>query len=893
MGSLVPGTRLGSYDILSALGAGGMGEVYRARDSKLGRDVALKILPESLSVDADRLARFRREAQLLASLNHTHISAIYGIEEAGGTLFLVLELVDGESLDKRIARGPVPIDDALGIATQIALALEAAHEKGIVHRDLKPANIALTASGNVKVLDFGLAKATEVTPVQSLDGGASPTFTSPAMITGAGAILGTATYMSPEQAKGREADKRSDVWAFGCVLYEMLTAKRPFAGEAITEVLASVIHTEPDWSALPPAVPGTIRRLLRRCLQKDPRKRLHDIADARLDLDEAAGGGAVTDAMPVAPAPPVKSSSRIAWSAAALMAVVAAWAIWTAMQAKPATPASPMRVMVNLPAVTTITLSRGSAVALSPDGRTLVYSATSAGRSQLYLRLLERPEATPIAGTDSASNPFFSPDGLWIGFFADGKLRKVSATGGTPVTVADAANPRGEAWGPDDTIYFTPRNNTGVWAVAASGGAPREVTKPAQGELSHRWPQILPGGKAVLYTSWNDTGFEGGIVSVQSLPAGEPRALVRGGGYARYVGPDAAGRSYLVYAQADGLLAAPFDLDTLSLTGPAVPVLDNVITNLSGGAHVAFSNSGTMAYLPGVLGELDRTLIWVDRKGEATPVANIRGMSLFYKLSPDGKRLVRHNVVGTDRDLWIEDLERGTSTRFTFGGAHFGGLWSPDGKWIAYSRGFPAMNLYRRRADGTGQEERLTTGGITQVTGSWTPDVGTLVFVENDPVSGSDIWTVAMDGDRTPRPFIKTPFLERAPVVSPDGKWLAYQSNESGRFEIYVVAFPQGDRKRQISTEGAFSPIWARNGRELFYQTGTALMATSVVTQPEFVSERPREVFKGRYEGTFDVSPDDQRFLLIKSLTQEASATQVNLGLNWFEELKRLLPASR
>ena len=714
------------------------------------------------------------------------------------------------------------------------------------------------------MLDFGLAKATETATAMSLDGAASPTFTSPAMITGDGVILGTATYMSPEQAKGREADKRADVWAFGCVLYEMLSGRQPFHGSAITEVLAAVIHTEPDWSALPAAVPGTVRRLLRRCLQKDPRKRLHDIADARLDIDEAAddaaspsGGGARA---PVGQRHSVDRGRRARGHC---------WlpAIWSATRARPAASRSPMRVMVALPPATTIALSRGSALALSPDGKTLVYSAISGSRAQLYLRLLERQEATPIAGTDSAFDPFFSPDGQWIGFFADGKLKKVSTSGGTPVTVADAANPRGEAWGPDDTIYFTPRNNAGIWAVPASGGAPREVTKVTQGELSHRWPQILPGGKAVIFTSWNDTGFEGGTVSVQPLPAGERRVLVRGGGYPRYVGPDADGRGYLVYAQADGLLAAPFDLDRLTLTGPAVPVLDNVITNLSGGAHVAFANDGTLAYLPGILGELERTLIWVDRQGTATPAAQVRGMSLSYRLSPDGRRIVRHNVVGSDRDLWIEDLERGTSTRFTFGGNHLGGLWTPDGKWIAYSSGFPSMNLYRKRTDGSGAEERLTTSPNTQIAGSWTADGRTLAFTENDPVSGTDIWTVAMDGDRTPRPFIKTPSSNGPRPSHRTGSGWRINPTNRGDSRCMSWRFPRGIRKRQISTEGGFSPIWARTGRELFYQTGTALMATSVTTQPEFVAERATRHLQGAQEGTFDIPARRPAVPAIKSLT--------------------------
>jgi len=884
------GDRLGSYQVIAPLGAGGMGEVYRARDTRLGRDVALKILPQTFASDPDRLARFDREAQLLAAISHPNIAAIYGIEESTGVRALVLELVDGPTLADRIARGPLPVEDALAIARQVCDALAAAHDHGIIHRDLKPANVKLRADGVVKVLDFGLAKLAEGPSTSAaetrlgLDAAARTT----GVISGVGIILGTAAYMSPEQAKGQEADKRADVWALGCLLYEMLTAKRPFEGGTTTEVLAAVLHTDPEWGALPPRTPAVVKRLLRRCLQKDPRKRLHDVTDARLDIDDA-----LSAPEPVMQTPASGPSRPALWLAAtAAVALVAGLGGWWFSRSAVRPPATSLHAMIALPPATTIGFSRGSAVVLSADGRQVAFTGTNGSATRLYVRPIDRIGATPIDNTEGAANPFFSPDGQWIGFFADGKLKKVRAAGGGLTVLADAPNPRGEAWGPDDAIYFTPKNNAVVWRVPAAGGTPQEVTRLAKGEFSHRWPQILPGGKAILFTVWNDTGFEGGRVAVQRLDSPEHTILIPGAGYPRYVGPDADGRGYLLYAQADGMMAVPFDLDRLQATGTPARALDNVMTNLSGGAHLSAAAGGLLAYLPGTLSEIDRELAWFDRSGKAQTVASIHGMSLTYALSNDGRRVARQSVVGAHRDMWIEELDRGTSTRFTVDEYTFAARWTADGQWIAYTANQPVLNLYRKRADGTGSEERLTSSPNNQAPSSWTPDGRTLVFVDNDPVTGSDIWTLDVDGDRKPKPFLRTPFVESYATVSPDGKWVAYQSNESGRFEIYVTPFPEGGRKYQVSTDGGFSPAWAHSGRELFYQTNRGMMAASIVTQPAFAAGRPQLLFEGRFNGDTNVAPDDSRFLLLKGLPQETSATQISIVTNWLDELKKLLPGA-
>ncbi|MGI8785568.1 MAG: protein kinase domain-containing protein [Acidobacteriota bacterium] len=906
--ALAVGKRLCSYQIEAPLGAGGMGEVYRARDTKLGRDVAIKVLPEAFTVNPERLARFEREARLLASLNHSNIGSIYGLEESDGQLFLVLELIDGQTLAdwigtaaprrKAASAGSVwseseEVQQALTICRQIAEALEAAHERGVIHRDLKPANVKITPDGKVKVLDFGLAK-TFVSEEASPDLSASPTVALHSL--GEGVILGTAAYMSPEQARGKSLDKRTDIWAFGCVLYETLSGRKPFAGETISDTLAALLREDPDWRALPPETPAKIRDLLRRCLQKDPRQRLHDIADARIEIDEALATFSLP-APEAAPArmPAARSNPAIPWLICLLLTIIAAWAVWNNLREPRQAARRTAWVTLTLPPKTTVALGRGSAVAVSPDGLHVVYSASSGGRTQLYSRSLDRLESTPLGGTDGASNPFFSPDGQWIGFFAGGKLMKVSILGARPVTICDAPVPRGEAWGPDNMIVFSPTGIAGLSRVSSDGGTPQPLTTLNEGELSHRWPQFLPGGKAVLFTIWNDTGFDGGSIAVHILETGERRLLLRGGSFARYVPTmsEPEGLGHLVYARAEGLLAAPFDLKQLKLTGPAVSVIEGLMTNLSGGAHFSLSSEGLLGYLPGVIGEADRTVLWVDRKGDVQTLAQIRGMSRFYRLSPDGRRLARNNTEGPHRDVWIYEIDRGISNRLTFGGDNIVPLWTPDGKRVTFSSGLPTKNLFWKSADGSGSEERLTTSVNTQYAGSWSPDGKTLVYTENDPSTGSDIWILPIEGERKPRPFLRTQFSEGNAALSPDGRWLAYQSNEAGRFDIYVQPFPGGGRKVQVSSDGGTAPLWPRGGGEIFYRSDDKMMAVAVTLQPDFRAEKPRVLFEARLDGALDVSADGRRFVALKPIEQESAPTQLNLVMNWFEELKRRVPAGK
>ena len=881
---LVTGTKLGLYEIRSALGAGGMGEVYRARDTRLGRDVAIKVLPEAFARDSERLARFEREAQLLAALNHPNIAAIHGLEEQNGRRYLVLEYVPGETL-----RGPLPVEEALAVARQIADALAHAHEKGIVHRDLKPANIKITPEGKVKVLDFGLAKAfasetqAEVSP--------SPTLTA---ATKEGAILGTAAYMSPEQARGKSVDRRTDIWALGCVLYETLTGRRAFGGETASDATAAILKNEPDWGLLPRGTPQKFRELLGRCLQKDPQRRLHDAADARIEIEEILASP--FPPVPELVAPPLKArrGHAMAWFLGGLVAAHLGAFAWRLLREPGATLRPPTQVMVSLPPAATVSLGRGSAVAFSPDGRRLVYASVSGGRTRLYQRLLDQRESTPLEGTDDAANPFFSPDGQWVGFFAGGKLKKVSLLGGAPVTIGEAPSPRGESWGADDQILLTPRGNAGLYKVPATGGPSQLLLAPQRGELSYRWPQILPGGKAVLFTVWNDTGWESGQVMVHSLETNQRRTLVEGGGYARYAPTGSPGSGHLVYARAAGLMAAPFDLRRLQLTGPAVPVLEGLMTNLSGGAHFSFSADGSLIYLSGGMAELDRIMIWVDRKGKTQTLATIRGMSLIFSLSPDGRRLVRSS--GADRDIWVNDLERGGFTRVTSAGNNVNAIWTPDGKRVVYSSGLPEKNLFWKPADSSGPAQRLTTSANSQFAGSFSPDAKLMAFAELDPAQNSDIWLLPFDAGSPgrPRSFLQTPFSESNPIISPDGHWIAYQSNESGRFEIYVQPFPEGGKRWQVSNEGGVQPLWAKNGRELFYRNWNKTMAAGVSFQPEFKAATPVLLFEGNYEivAGFDVAPDG-RFLMMKGPEQESAPTQLHLVLNWFDELRRRAPAGK
>jgi serine/threonine-protein kinase len=900
---MTPGTRIGPYEIVASVGAGGMGEVYRARDPRLLRDVAVKVLPAAFAADGERLARFSREAQVLAALNHPHIAQVYGIEESGGAPALVMEFVDGPTLADRIARGVVPLEEALPIARQLAEALEVAHERGIVHRDLKPANVKLTADGAVKVLDFGLAKAVE-RPASGRSGpsgtaAADAALTTPA-VTEAGVVLGTAAYMSPEQARGRPVDKRADIWAFGAVLYEMLTGRRPFDGESVTDALAAVLTRDVDLAVLPASTPHSIRELIRRCLTRAPARRLHDIADARIVIEDAIAGvdSPAPAAAPVRTSAPARSLAP--WLLSALLAVAAAVAIVAALRPpSPVTPL-PMHVGVTLPAGVTLSLGRGSSVAVAPDGRRVAFVATANDRTQLYVRDLDRSAITPLAGTDGAANPFFSPDGQWLGFHADGQIRKVAMQGGSVASVTPAGNLRGQYWSPDDAILFTRNNASALTRVSSAGGAGSAATTLQQGEMSHRWPQVLADAKTVVFTIWNDTGFEGGRVAVEDLTTHERRVLVQGGGYGRVVPVDRS-RGYLVFARAEGLAAAPIDLARMELTGGAVPVLDGVISNLSGGAHFDVATNGMLAYIPGRVDEAPKTLTWIDRTGRVTSGATIGEISVNYDISPDGKRLVRLNTNGPNRDVWIEDLERGGSTRVTAGGVHFTPRWTSDGSRIVYAAGLPNQNLYWKAADVSASEERLTTSDYPQFAGSVSPDGRMLAYVEFHPVSNADIWVLPLRDDagqllasdrRRPRPYRQTPFSEGAPVFSPDGRWIAFQANDGGRFEIYVAPSAGGTPTR-VSTAGGTGPIWAPDGRELYYRATDQMLAVSLSSTPTLSPGTPQLLFRGTWLGDGDISPDGKRFLFLTDPSAAVQPSSVQLIVNWIEELKAKVPMPR
>jgi serine/threonine-protein kinase len=799
-----------------------MGEVYRARDTKLNRDVALKILPDTFATDPDRLARFRREAQVLASLNHPHIAAIYGLEDSGTTHALVLELVEGPTLADRIAKGPIPLDEALPIAKQIAEALEAAHEQHIIHRDLKPANVKVRDDSTVKVLDFGLAKAMEPATAISPALTASPTITTPAQMTGVGTLLGTAAYMSPEQAKGRPADKRSDVWAFGCVLYEMLTGKRAFDGDDVSDTLAAVLRGEPDWSALPSDTPTALRTLLRRSLQKDRTRRLPDIGVARLEIDEARSNVSAGTAA----APTIEPNSMRARRSLTLMTVTIAAAalsalvVWSLMRTPPTSvPVSRLllgvgpaeRLLSGFPLDPSMGQGRPSRTAMtfSPDDRSLVFSAERDGRVQLYVRRLDQLEATPIAGTEGASNPFFSPDGQWLGFFAGGALKKVPLNGGPVVELCKVDLIIGASWGRSDRIVFA-RQAAGLWQVSASGGTPTVVTKLEAGETSHRLPQFLPDGQTVLFTvtkvvfpRWDDDV----LVAAQPLAGGNRTVLIEGGADARFVNT-----GHLVYLRRGTLMAVAFDPRRLRIAGAAVGLVADVMQAASvqsvqidtGAGQFAVSDAGSLAYVTGGVFPQDRwSLVWVDRSSGRSESLSIRpGAYLAPRLSPDGTRIA-FNSTSEDWDLWTYDIPRRIASRLPMEGDQSVPVWTPDGARLVFStRG---RGLFSINSDGSGSaaqlnilkltpslnRERDTPSSEFLFPNSWSPDGKLLVN------QGGGIWLLSLDAKKEPE-FVTSGSQAE---LSTDGRWLAYTTlGEPGQFSVYVRPYPGPGPRKQVST---------------------------------------------------------------------------------------------
>jgi serine/threonine protein kinase/Tol biopolymer transport system component len=894
---------LGSYKIASSLGAGGMGEVYQARDTKLNRDVAIKVLPAAFVHNAERLSRFQREARMLAALNHPNIATIHSLEQAKGVHYLVMELVPGQTLAERVSAGTLKVEGALKIAVQIAEALEAAHEKGVIHRDLKPANVKVTPEGRVKVLDFGLAKAFADDGGLDLSNAATLT----AMTTEEGRILGTPAYMSPEQARGKPVDKRTDIWAFGCVLCEMLTGKKTFRGETVSDTIASVLEREPEWQALPPTTPAKIRELLRRCLQKDSQRRLRDIGDARIQIEETLAAPAIPEPSPSAKGIRARWRGTMVWGVASLLlAAVTSVTVWNLKPPSAPLPQPVSRFAITLPPGQQLAaLESGPAVALSPDGIHLAYIARQDGVQQLYLRAMDSQEGKPIAGTEGAVSPFFSPDSEWLGFFAGGSLKKVSVGGGTVMSLANAALPRGASWGSQGIIAFAPTTNGALQQLPDAGGTARPLTRLGKGEISQRWPEFLPGGKTLLFaSSANTSSWSNAQIAVQSVATGERRNLIQGGTNPRY-----APSGHLVFSQGGSLMAVPFDPRRLVVTGPPGRAVERVLqSSVTGVAQYSFSSNGSVVYVPGGIQSAQSILVWVSRNGTvqllAAPVRAYRGP----RLSPDGRR-VAVAIEEQESQTWLYDLSRETLTRLTFAGsANYNSSWTPDGKRVVFNSNKEGpLNLFWQLADGSGGLERLTNSQSTQAPMSWSPNGQVLAFIEVNPTTGRDIWMLRMSDPvlgpgqvRNPQLFLQTPFTESAPRFSPDGRWLAYVSDESGRFEIYVQPYPGPGGKWQISTEGGTEPVWNPNGRELFYRSGDKMLAVEVATQQGFTAGKPRMLFEGKYEPApatfpnYDVSADGQRFLMLKLVEQaEAAPTQMNVVLNWFEELKQKVPTGK
>jgi serine/threonine protein kinase/Tol biopolymer transport system component len=881
--TLSTGTKLAHYEITSQLGKGGMGEVYQAKDQKLGRDVAIKVLPEEFARDTDRVARFQREAKLLASLNHPNIAAIYGLEESEGTHFLVMELIEGDTLADRIKTGPIPVEEALNLALQMAEALEAAHEKGVIHRDLKPANIKVTPEGKVKILDFGLAKAYVGDP-DNMTPADSPTLSAAA--TRQGVILGTAAYMSPEQARGKIVDKRADIWAFGVVLFEMLNGKNMFSGEDVTSTVARVLEREPDFSTLPENLHFRIRLLLERCLEKDPKNRYHDMADARVDIQMVLSDPSGVFARQIADVEPrARFRGMLLWIATAvfLTAIIVGVVVWDLRTPEPR---EVIRLEHVLPEDQQFDFynTAGPNLAVSRDGTQLIYIT----REGLYLRSLDELNATFIRGTDeNPRSPFFSPDSQWIGYQSqtDNTLKKISVHGGIPTTLCDVANVDGARWYEDNTIIYS-ESSRGIMRVSANGGIPEMLVKSPCGV-----PQLLPDGKSLLFTDYST--MPNGII-VYSLESGKRKEILRGS-YARYVST-----GHLIYSPGDrnSLFVVPFDLNRLEAKGRGFPIIESYFS-----AQYTVSDSGTLVYVPGGQSETnERVPIWVDRNGKELPIAAPPDAYSAPRISPDGKRMTLTIGAGEDADIYIWDFANEILNQFTFEKGHdTQAIWSPDGKWIVFvSDRDGEWAVYQKAADGKGDVEKLGSVPGSYIRSlSFSSDGKTLVFEEGED-DRNDIVALSMEGDQATTTLLQGELSLGNPCISPDGKWMAFFSSVSGQLEIFVRPFPNVNSGQwRITINSGQEPRWAPDQQKLFYRSGNAMMSIAIETGDTFNKKgEPQTLFEGPYFGStghnWDIHPDGERFLMIKRLGFDASSDtgprKIVIVTNWFEELKERVP---
>jgi Tol biopolymer transport system component len=903
---------LAHYEVVEKIGVGGMGEVYRATDSKLGRDVALKVLPPALAGNTERLLRFQREAKLLAALNHPNIATLFGVEETDGVHFLVMELVGGEDLSARLKRGPLPVREALKIARSIAEALAAAHKQGIVHRDLKPGNIKLSPDGGVKVLDFGLAKAFAVDPASG-ELSQSPTIT--AMGTVQGVILGTAGYMSPEQARGQEIDKRTDTWAFGCVLFEMLTGQQAFPGETVSDTIAKILEREPDWDKLPDETPVVVQRLLRRTMIKDKKRRLQDVADARNEIDEVLGGSDPSNTgvsiADVRAAHSIATTRRkpAGWMLlTALFALVAIAAVAYNFRQQPAPPVTRTSI---LPAPTTSFVSMGDyagPVAVSPDGGSIVYVARDEeGGSGIWLRRLADVSPRLLPGTESATFPFWSPDGRSVGFFSSGSLKRIEISGGLPITLCDAPNGRGGTWSEDGVILFSPHFRAPIHRVSASGGTSVAVTElDVTKHSTHRWPHFLPDGKHFVYmAAHHDVSFaEHYAVYISSVDGGETRELIKSNSRAEYAS------GHLLLVRDNNLLAVPFDPVRGEITGESVPLTDKVSNDpTTWTANFSVSRNGVLAYHSAALNaNVNTTIALHDREGNELKIIDDSDAYFNLVLSPDDTQIAL-SAGSRQVDIWTLDIERGVRTRMTFTSIPtVSPVWSPDGEFLIYSNILAGAadrksELIRCRASGGDAETIYEEPGIDLWALGWSPDGKYLLFGKGAFVGAneSDIYVLPLEGDSAfvPFEFLKTEFVESSASFSPDGRWVAYHSYESGRVEVYVAPFVlPSDAKRgalrgkwQVSANGGWVPRWRGDGKELFFISRDGrVMAADIELRPNRVTVgEAKPLFTVNLWNLggigYDVSRDGQRFYI--NTFAKGGEPPVTLVLNWTSDLKR------
>ena len=885
---LSAGATLGPYEVVSPLGAGGMGEVYRARDTKLGREVAIKVLPEAVAADPERLARFEREAKVLASLNHAQIAAIYQVEEAEGKHFLVMELAEGEDLKQRLERGPIAVDDAVGIARQIAEALEAAHEKGIIHRDLKPANVKVTPAGEVKVLDFGLAKALD--PGGPEEGGRelsmSPTLT--AQMTGAGVILGTAAYMAPEQAKGLEADRRADVWAFGVVVWEMLTGQSLFVGDSVSDTLAAVLRDELDSSALPSETPAVLRALLARCLDRDPKTRLRDIGEARVALGSIAGGdraSTLLSSAAVAPAEavPEKPASKLPWAIAAIATASALALGFLAL--RPATaPTHPVQSALVPPEGTEFDVGNGLAV--SPDGSAVAFAARNdEGQRSLWVYSFENGESQQLKGTEGAVYPFWSPDSRQLGFMVSGNLKRIAIDGGPAMTLADVREGRGATWGPDDTIVFAPDFRAGLMRIPAAGGEAVELTVPdaERKEQSHRFPVFLPDGRRVLYLSQTAEGgsqVDDSRIEIVDLESGEQQPVLQANSSVAY-GPG----GHLLFWRDGSLLVAGFDLEQASVEADATPIAEGIGYTGNEFATFSISQTGALVLQSGGLFQPLTGLEILDRRGEMLAMSPDSAYHNHLKLSHDGSRA----VYGADNTtLWIFNVERQTRTRFTFeDGDHFDPIWSPDDQWIAYATNRSGQfQVFRKAASGLGSPELLFESSLALRLYDWSRDGRNLSLgvLDNAKDTDGDVAIYDLEEGEL-RYLVESPFFDSQGTFSPDGRWIAYTSSDSGSFEISLVPLSGTAGRFQVSTAGGMHPHWSPDGKKIYYvNPQVELMEVEVELDGGIEIGIPQELFEIRHPFNeyrpFQVMPDGETFLTVQ-LEQEIRGGHLTVIQNW------------